>query len=301
MMSSDADHRRRDPGAQTAGAARSRPSHEPRPSRRAAAERKRRILILGFYRVASSFLSELERRHAALLEQVFVVDFNPTVYHALQARGVKILYGDIATPTRWRMPASPMPRSSFPACRTSLLKGTNNEKLVRHVRMVNPSAKIIATVDVLAETRELYAAGADYVTMARLDQANELVEAVTAAEAGLLTTCGRGWRRNCATGRRSCPSRMPPLPSGRREFLLHREISDQTGRAKEPTATARTARRMGQAAKFRYEPLEEGSNEGCTCEDDCCQAAPGQAPVDVHSQHDVPRQQSAIVAIAGFR
>ena len=32
----------------------------------------------------------------------------------------------------------------------------------------------------------LYAAGADYVTIARLDQANELVEAVTAAEAGLL-------------------------------------------------------------------------------------------------------------------
>ena len=47
----------------------------------AAAERKRRILLLGFYRVASSFLSELERRHAPLLEQVFVVDFNPTVYH----------------------------------------------------------------------------------------------------------------------------------------------------------------------------------------------------------------------------
>ena len=36
------------------------------------------------------------------------------------------------------------------------------------------------------ETQTLYAAGADYVTIARLDQANELVEVVTAAEAGLL-------------------------------------------------------------------------------------------------------------------
>ena len=68
----------------------------------------------------------------------------------------------------------------------SLLKGTSNEKLVRHVRVVNPTAKIIATADVLAETQTLYAAGADYVTIARLEQANELVEAVTAAEAGLL-------------------------------------------------------------------------------------------------------------------
>ena len=68
----------------------------------------------------------------------------------------------------------------------SLLKGTSNEKLVPHIRAVNPAAKIIATADVLSETQTLYAAGADYVTIARLDQANELIEAVTAAEAGLL-------------------------------------------------------------------------------------------------------------------
>ena len=149
-------------------------------------DRKRRILILGFYRVASSFLSELERRQAALLEQVFVVDFNPTVYHALQARGVKILYGDIAhadTLSHAGVADAEIVILSVP---DSLLKGTSNEKLVRYVRMVNETAKIIATADVLAETKTLYAAGADYVTIARLDQANELFEAVTAAEAGLL-------------------------------------------------------------------------------------------------------------------
>jgi len=52
--------------------------------------------------------------------------------------------------------------------------------------MVNPSAKIIATADVLAETGKLYAAGADYVTIARLAEADELIKVVTAAEAGLL-------------------------------------------------------------------------------------------------------------------
>jgi hypothetical protein len=39
---------------------------------------------------------------------------------------------------------------------------------------------------VLSDTQTLYAAGADYVTIARLDQANELVDVVTAAEAGKL-------------------------------------------------------------------------------------------------------------------
>ena len=152
----------------------------------AGAKHKRRILILGFHRVASSFLSELERRHTALLDDVLVVDFNPTVYHALRARDVKIHYGDIAhtdTLAHAGIAQAEIVVSSVP---DSLLKGTTNEKLVRYVRRINPTVKIIATAEVLAETQTLYAAGADYVTVARLDQANELVEAVTAADAGLL-------------------------------------------------------------------------------------------------------------------
>ena len=151
-----------------------------------AAERKRRIMVLGFFRTASSFLSELERRHAALLEQVCVVDFNPDVYHALQKRNVKVYYGDISHVeglTHAGLSEAEIIICSIP---DSLLKGTTNAKLVRQIRAVNASAKIIATADVLSETGRLYAAGADYVTVARLAEANELIEAVTAAEAGLL-------------------------------------------------------------------------------------------------------------------
>ena len=67
----------------------------------------------------------------------------------------------------------------------SLLKGpaTKSRPACPHGQS---AAKIIATADVLSESQTLYAAGADYVSIARLDQANELIEAVTAAEAGLL-------------------------------------------------------------------------------------------------------------------
>ena len=150
-------------------------------------EIKRRILILGFYRIASSFLSELERRKSSLLEQIFVVDFNPNVYRALQERGIKVYYNDIsnsASLIHAGLADAEIVISSVP---DSLLKGTTNEKLVRHVRVVNPTAKIIATAEELADTQILYAAGADYVTLARLDQANELLDVVTAAEAGQLT------------------------------------------------------------------------------------------------------------------
>ncbi len=149
-------------------------------------DQQRGIVLLGFYRAASSFLSELERRHAALLERVCVVDFNPLVYHALRERPVRVFYGDIAhvdTLAHAGVGHAEIVISSVP---DSLLKGTTNEKLVRHVRSVNPAAKIVATADVLAQVDRLYAAGADYVTVARLAEANELIEIVTAAESGLL-------------------------------------------------------------------------------------------------------------------
>jgi Kef-type K+ transport system membrane component KefB/voltage-gated potassium channel Kch len=145
-----------------------------------------RILILGFFRMASSLLSEIERRRPALLQQVCVVDFNPNVYHALLDRGVTIHYGDIAHADTLSHAGAADAEIVISTVPDSLLKGTTNEKLVRHVRMLNPSARIIATADVLADVQSLYAAGADYVIVARLAGAGELVEAVTAAEAGLL-------------------------------------------------------------------------------------------------------------------
>ena len=165
---------------------------------------KRRIVLLGFYRAASSFLSELERRHAALLGQLCVVDFNPQVFHTLQSRDVKVIYGDIAhleTLSHAGITEAEIVISSVP---DALLKGTSNEKLVRYVRAVNPNAKIVATADVFMQIEELYAAGADYVTVARLAEANELIEVVTAADDGLLS---------------QLRSRMEPRLRDRREVL----------------------------------------------------------------------------------
>jgi voltage-gated potassium channel Kch len=120
------------------------------------------------------------------MEQVGVVDFNPTVFHTLRSRGVKVLYGDIAhadTLAHAGVADAEIVVSSIP---DSLLKGTSNERLVRHVRAVNPTAKIIATAEVLSEAEQLYAAGADYVSVSRLSEATELIEVINASEDGLL-------------------------------------------------------------------------------------------------------------------
>ncbi len=145
-----------------------------------------RILILGLFRTASSLVAELARRNAVLLEDVAVVDFNPLVHSTLTARGVKVIYGDISqrdTLLHAGIAQAEILVSTIP---DALLKGTTNERLARQFRELNPRAMIIATADVLTEIPALYAAGADYVSVARLDEAAELCAVLEAADCGLL-------------------------------------------------------------------------------------------------------------------
>lgn len=146
----------------------------------------RRIVILGFFRAASALLSEIERQNKALLDQISVIDFNPVVFQTLTDRGVHVIYGDISnvdTLVHAGVGEAEMIILSVP---DSLLKGANNEKLVRHVRSLNPTAKVVATADLLSDVADLYAAGADYVTVTRLSDAHELFTVIEAADQGLL-------------------------------------------------------------------------------------------------------------------
>jgi voltage-gated potassium channel Kch len=146
----------------------------------------RRILILGFYRAASALVAEIERQDAALLEQVSVIDFNPLVFKTLADRGVHVIYGDISNVDTLLHAGVGQAEIIILSIPDALLKGATNEKLVRHVRSLNPSAKIVATADVLADVTELYAAGANYVTVPRLTDAHELFTVIDAADNDLL-------------------------------------------------------------------------------------------------------------------
>ena len=146
----------------------------------------RRVVILGFFRAASALLSEIERRSPAVLEQITVIDFNPMVFRTLTDRGMHVVYGDISnvdTLVHAGVGKAELIILSIP---NSLLKGADNEKLVRHVRSLNPTAKIVATAEILSEVNDLYDAGADYVTVTRLSDADELYKVIEAAQAGLL-------------------------------------------------------------------------------------------------------------------
>jgi len=146
----------------------------------------RRVVILGFFRAASALLAEIERRNPAALDQITVIDFNPLVFRTLSDRGMHVVYGDISnvdTLVHAGVGKAELIILSIP---DSLLKGADNEKLVRHVRSLNPTAKIVATAEILADVNDLYDAGADYVTVTRLSDADELYTVIEAVQAGLL-------------------------------------------------------------------------------------------------------------------
>ncbi len=145
-----------------------------------------RILLVGFFRTASSLLEELRRKSPKLLEDVAVVDFNPMVHFTLRQRGVKVLYGDISQPETLHHAGVGSAELLICTVPDSLLKGTSNSKLVRHLRGLNPKAKIIAVAEVLSAVPDLYEAGADYVSVGRLDEAANLCDVLEACEGDLL-------------------------------------------------------------------------------------------------------------------
>ncbi len=147
---------------------------------------KARILFLGFFRTASSLLEEMQRHAPDLIDHTAIVDFNPVAREGLIERRLRIIYGDISQ--RDTLLHAGVEHAEVLICTVPdyILKGITNERLVRLVRGLNPTAKIIATADVLSQARHLLEAGADYVSLARLREADDLLEAVRAATEGLL-------------------------------------------------------------------------------------------------------------------
>jgi len=145
-----------------------------------------RILFMGFYREASSLLEELIQHTPQLVPRVTVVDFNPDVHEGLLKRGVHVVYGDISQ--RDTLIKAGAENAAVFVCTVpeSLLRGTTNEKLVRHLREINNRARIIITTEVIADVKRLRTAGADYVYVPRLEEAKDIAEAIRAALAGIL-------------------------------------------------------------------------------------------------------------------
>ncbi len=145
-----------------------------------------RIFLLGCSWTASSLLEAIRSGQPAILEDVRVVDFNPLAYQRLRRLGISVVYGDITQLDLLRHAGADRARLLICTLPNSLLKGTDTVTLARRLRQLNPTAQIIMNSENLADVPRLYREGVTYVTIPRLLEASEILEAIKAAEKGLL-------------------------------------------------------------------------------------------------------------------
>jgi Kef-type K+ transport system membrane component KefB len=145
-----------------------------------------RLVLLGFHRVSSALLVELERHLPDLLPRTLVIDTNAATHVEIRKRGIQVVYGDIASAdvlSHAGVAAAEVVVSTVP---DELLKGTSNERLVRSVRQLAPKATIIANCSKMSQLAALRAAGADHVFRAATEVAVGVLPAIHAAlEGGL--------------------------------------------------------------------------------------------------------------------
>lgn len=140
------------------------------------------IALLGFHRSASSLLHEIISENgisdSSLKEKLVVIDFNPEVHKSLQTYGVKVIYGDISHLDTLHHAGIHDMKIVISTIPDSILVGTDNLKIIRHIKELCPHAKIIVTAESSDRALKMYAEGADYVFLPRILSARNVLSVV---------------------------------------------------------------------------------------------------------------------------
>ncbi len=148
-------------------------------------EQPKEIAFLGFFRVASSFIRELEDREEkepdfvkTLKEKILVVDYNPNVHEKLNRLGIKAVYGDISNIDTLHHAGLHDAKLVISTIPDTILVGTDNLRLIKEIQKISPHAKIIVTAESASRALKMYSEGADYVFLPRNLSAGHLVDTI---------------------------------------------------------------------------------------------------------------------------
>ncbi len=145
------------------------------------------LFFLGFSWTASSLLEEITRRNPSLLPRLAVIDFNPEVHRKLVHRGVRAIWGDISQRDTLEHAGLRSARLILCTLPNSILRGITNLRLVQLVHRLNPEACLVAHAEVLSEVPLLKQAGASYVYVSRLHDADQLLAVIEASDNQLIS------------------------------------------------------------------------------------------------------------------
>jgi Kef-type K+ transport system membrane component KefB len=141
-------------------------------------EEPKDIALLGFFRVASAFLAEIEETRPKLKDKLVVVDFNPDVFRGLQERQIRVVYGDISNMQTLHHAGLEHVKIAISSITDDILVGTNNLNLISEIKSLAPQARIIVTAPSNTQAQKLYEAGADYVLRPNRAAAQQLLPVV---------------------------------------------------------------------------------------------------------------------------
>jgi len=145
------------------------------------AEVEKHIAFLGFFRVASSFIQELQNgamqedtEGMIKKENILVVDFNPEVHIKLRALNIKSIYGDISHMDTLHHAGVHEAKVAISTVPDNILVGTDNLRIIKHIQSLCPHARIVVTAESPNRALQMYAEGADYVLLPRILAAQHL-------------------------------------------------------------------------------------------------------------------------------
>lgn len=138
------------------------------------AESGRDVFLLGVSREGLAFVQHIARTAPALKDRLVAVDFNPEMLERLRTEGVDHHYGDIANMATLEHAGIGRAALVISGISDWFLKGTSNLQILRLVRSLAPTARIIVTGDTAEGAQELYVAGADYVMVPSVLSAEHL-------------------------------------------------------------------------------------------------------------------------------
>lgn len=150
-------------------------------------DKDKEIALLGFYRTASSILNDIMHLNIEegrnLKQKLVVVDFNPEIHTALNTMGIKVVYGDISHMDTLHHAGLHNVKIIISTIPDTILVGTNNLKIISHMKEIAPTAFIIVTAENVENALKMYDAGADYVFLPRILASQRVLEVLKMLQA----------------------------------------------------------------------------------------------------------------------
>src|SRR5262245_2790499 len=117
---------------------------------------ERDVFLLGVSREGMAFVQHLGRTAPALKDRLVAIDFNPEMLERLREQDVEHHYGDIANMATLEHAGIERATVVISGISDWFLKGTSNLQILRTVRSLAPSARVIVTGDTGQAAQELY-------------------------------------------------------------------------------------------------------------------------------------------------